>query len=204
MFKNINRKKALAIGTGVVISIIILFLTFGMIQNVFTRAGDEKPEDVVITDITQNSAKVTWTTAAETQGVIEYGTAPSALTFFAPESQKATAHSVDITLLAPSTTYYFQIKIGEEAFTNGGVPWQFTTKSEEEATTGATLSPTVSAGTATPTTTTSSPTSTTEAQSETCNETDCEAMKEKFGKGCTTQDYFKCVRKMTGTPTPAP
>lgn len=203
MFKNMNRKKALAIGLGVVISIIILLLTFGMVQNVFTRAGDEKPQDVVITDITQNSAKVTWTTTGETQGVIEYGTAPSALTFFAPESQKTTSHSVDITLLAPSTTYYFQIKIGDEANTNGGVPWQFTTKSEEESNVGPSVSPTTGATTPTPAEDTS-PTPTEAEGSQTCNETDCEAMKSKFGKGCTTQDYFMCVRKLTGTPTPTP
>jgi hypothetical protein len=45
-----------------------------------------------------------------------------------------------------------------------------------------------------------------------CNETDCAKIKEKLGKGCTTQDYFRCLRKLTPTqsltpiltPTPSP
>ncbi len=186
-------KKYFPVAIGVVLSIIILILAFGVIQNFFTRASDVRPQDVVVSDITQNSAKVVWTTGVEAQGLVEYGTSPSSLTFNAPETEKTKDHSVELTLLSAATTYYFQIKTGDKQFDNGGIPWQFTTKATQE--TQATPLPT-QAPTAIPTTLVT--------PSSTCEETDCEVIKSKLGKGCTTQDYFKCVRKLTGTPTPTP
>lgn len=32
-----------------------------------------------------------------------------------------------------------------------------------------------------------------------CDETDCEKIKEKLGKGCSTRDYFFCIKKITPT-----
>lgn len=184
-------KKFLPIGIGIVLSLIILILGFGMVQNVFTRASDVAPQDVVISEITQNSAKVSWTTAIETQSLVEYGTSPSSMTFNAPEVEKTKSHNVDITLLSPATTYHFQIRVGDKQFDNGGIPWQFTTKTVQESQ-PVNLTPS-------PAPTSASP-STSESPAGACAETDCDAIKTKLGKGCTTQDYFKCVRKLTPTP----
>lgn len=184
-------RKIVTIVIGVIISIAIVFLAFSMLQNVFTRASDVRPQDVVVSEISQNSVKVTWTTGVETQSVIEYGTSPTALNFFAPESAKTKNHSVDLTLLSQTTTYYFQIKVGDQSFDNGGIPWTFTTKAEKKTQPTA-PSPTVPPATPSPT------------ASAGCAETDCASIKSKLGKGCNTQDYFKCLRKLTGTPTPTP
>lgn len=194
MIQNNKLTKIAAIGIGVIIAILLIVMSVGLFQQVFTRASDVEPRDVVISDISENTAKATWSTGIETQGVIEYGTSPTALNFFAPESNKTKAHSVDLTLLSPSTTYYFQIRIGDKKYDNGGVPWTFTTKGKEK--------PVVP--TAKPTSATlPSPVQTIiippPAEALVCNETDCQKIKDRLGKGCTTQDYFKCIRKLTPT-----
>jgi hypothetical protein len=190
--------KIASIAIGVVLGIVVLFFGFQLFQNTFTRAGDEAPRDVVVSDITQNGSKVTWTTGQQNQGVVEYGTSPTALNFFAPETTQATAHSVDLTLLSPTTTYYFQIRIGDKKYDNGGVPWTFTTKGTDSAQPSAETSV---APTQRPVSTiiipqedasvTTAPT----AAASTCTETDCEKIKEKIGSGCDVQDYLTCKSK---------
>ena len=189
--------KIAAIVIGIIIFVGLLILTFQLIG---ARAADSEPRDVVVSNIEKNSVKLSWATGADTQGVVEYGTTPTALNFFAPEATKGKTHTLDLTLLSPNTTYYFDIRVGEKKYDNGGVPWTFTTKNPD-ATVG-TLSPT-------PTTATTSSASPTPIQTlrisdgtENCTETDCNAVKAKFGKGCSTQDYLKCISKLTATPTP--
>ena len=199
---------------GVVIAVILGIFALNM-GGVFTRASDVEPRDVVISDITQNTAKISWTTGIETQGVVEYGTTPTALNFFAPEAARTKNHLIELTLLSPQTTYYFQIRIGDKKYDNGGVPWTFTTKGTE--TQPSVVSPTVII----PTTTiqsqpqiTSTPTPIQSLEIKTkptntptafvCDETDCTKIREKLGKGCTTQDYFRCLKKLTPTPTSSP
>ncbi len=187
MIFNVNSQqkassKLLPIAIGGVISLVlVVFGYFFMFNGVIgSRASDSIPRDTVVSEISENSAKVVWATGQETQGVIEYGTSPTSLNFFAPESEKTLSHELDLTLLSPSTTYYFQIRIADKQYDNSGVPWTFTTKSPNSAT-ETSVSPTPG----------SSAHFTT---SPTCNETDCEKIKEKFFTGCDTQDYIKCIK----------
>lgn len=193
--------KIAGIAVGSLISLGVLFLGFRLFSGVFTRASDIEPRDVVVNEISQNNAKIVWSTGIETQGVVEYGTSPTAMNFFAPEGQQTRSHQVELTLLSPNTTYYFQIRIGDKKYDNGGVPWTFTTRTNERtADVSPTLSKTVN--------TTISPTpvqiieipATSESQG--CNETDCQKIKNMLGKGCTTQDYFRCLRAPTPLTTP--
>lgn len=188
-----NTKKVVTIATATVLSIIVLIMGFSLVQNVFTRAADVQPQDVVVSNVTQNSAKVEWTSGQEAQSVVEYGTSPSSLNFFAPETQKSKNHSVELTLLSPNTSYYFQIRVNDNKFDNGGIPWTFTTKGVETTQPAKVSTPTPRA--------LPSPVPTVKAS---CTETDCDQIKAKLGKGCTTQEYLKCLRKLTGTPTPTP
>ncbi len=190
--------KLASIGIGVVIAILLLVMGFKVFSGVFTRAADFEPRDVVVSNIAQNSAKLSWTTGVETQGVVEYGTSPTSLNFFAPEPQKIKTHAVDLTLLSPNTTYYFQIRIGDKKYDNGGVPWTFTTKGTEKSvvpTTTPLVNPTAKP---TPVQRLEIPVT----PRAVCDETDCTKIKEKLGKGCTTQDYFKCIKKLTPTAKP--
>ncbi len=198
-------KKITAIVIGLIVFFLLVYFGFRILGS---RAADMEPREVLITEITQNSAVISWTTGIETQGVIEYGTSATALNFFAPETQSSKNHEVTLTLLSPSTTYYFQIRVGDKKYDNGGVPWTFTTK-------GASVSNPITTSTPTGVALTSAPTQTPTPiqvldvgksgnKSPTlppCDETECEKIKLKLGKGCTTQDYFRCIRKLTTTPT---
>lgn len=190
-------KKILAIVIGLILFVVLVFAAFRIFG---TRAADLEPQDVVVSNIEKNSARLSWATGVDTQAVVEYGTSPTALNFFAPEATKGKSHSLDLTLLSPSTTYYFDIRVGDKKYDNGGVPWTFTTKGAEKSVT--TTSPTPI-----PTTAVGGNTQPTPIQSlkisdgtDGCTETDCEVIKSKLGKGCSTQDYFLCIRKLTPTP----
>ncbi len=156
---------------------------FKIFSGVFTRAADFEPRDVVISNIDKNSVKISWATGVETQGVVEYGTTPTALNFFAPEPQKTKNHTVDLTLLSPSTTYYFQIRIGDKKYDNGGVPWTFTTKGTEKSQ-PTTLSPTSTASsqptTPTPVQSLRVPDSASTTEAQACDETNCAKIKRKI------------------------
>ncbi len=162
----------------------------------FTRASSEKPENVAISDVTDSSAKISWTTGNDTSGaVVQYGSSPTTLTSFAPsDTPRGRSHSVVLTLLSTETTYYFQIVLGTSTkFDNAGVPWTFTTKSKNETTTEVLVSPTP----------TSKPKPTAlPNRSNTCKETDCEAIKAKLGDECSTQEYIRCI-KAQENPSPS-
>ena len=64
--------------------------------------------NINITDITENSAKISWTTEQPTQSRIEYGKTTSYGTTLS-HSVEETTHSMTLTSLTPSTTYHFRI-----------------------------------------------------------------------------------------------
>lgn len=188
-------KKVLAITIGLILFVVLVFAAFRIFG---TRAADLEPSDVVVSSIEKNSVRLSWATGVDTQAVVEYGTSPTALNFFAPEATKGKTHSLDLTLLSPSTTYYFDIRVGDKKYDNGGVPWTFTTKGAEKSVTTASPTPVPTTGsTAQPTPVQSLKIS---DGSEGCTETSCDAIKAKLGKGCSTQDYFLCIKKLTPTP----
>lgn len=186
-------KKISAIVIGIVIFVVLVFGYFAVFG---TRAADFEPRDVVVSNIEKNSVRATWATGVDTQGVVEYGTTPTALNFFAPEATKTKTHTIDLTLLSPNTTYYFDVRIGDTKYDNGGVPWTFTTKGAESSVVAPTTVPTQPAS--------QQPTPFQKLKisdgTEGCTETDCAKIKEKLGKGCSTQDYFLCLKKTTPTP----
>ena len=203
---SVKPAKILSIVIGVLISFLIIFMGFKLMQKVFTRASDTIPRDVVVSETTGNSAKVGWSTDQESQGVIEYGTSPTALNFYAPEASRTKIHTVDLTLLSPNTTYYFQIRIGDTKADNGGVPWTFSTKTNTNsqqqtavptsgvAPTVISVVPTMADGqpTVLPTQSVSIP-NTDSSVALTCGETDCVKICQKLtaGTGCEMSDFIK-------------
>lgn len=178
-----------ALITGIVLAIVLLIGGFFVLQTAGGRAADEEPRDVVVSDITNNSAKITFATGSRAQGVVEYGLSPTTLNLLAPESEPSTSHEVELTLLSEDTTYYFQISIGGKKYDNAGVPWTFSTSSSEAGSTNRAVPtlPTARPTQARAVSTTTSPGS--------CTETNCEKIKLLLGKGCTTQDYVKCIKR---------
>ncbi len=186
--------KIASIGIGIVISVLLLIMGAKVFSGVFTRAADFEPRDVVVSNIAENSAKLSWETGVETQGVVEYGTSPTSLNFFAPEAQKIKTHTVDLTLLSPSTTYYFQVRVGDKKYDNGGVPWTFTTKGTEKSVLPSPTSGIIPTAKPTPVQRLQVPAKSSDIL-EKCTETDCAVIKTKLGKGCDTKDYWECLKK---------
>ena len=176
-----------------------------------SRASLSKAENVTISDVSQNSARISWSTQTGTIGAVKYGTSEGALSFYAPEtvSTPSQNHSVELTLLSPGSVYYFQVQIGDEIFDNGGVSWTFSTKSKTdsgEAQGQLQPQPTQPPSTQPVTQTTLAPTPVQKIRVDSppasstvlptngpsvCTETTCDGIKAKLGQGCTGLDLAK-------------
>ncbi len=199
-----NKQKSLKVASivvGIILSVLVLIVGFGLVQKYLTHASTN-PSDVTVTDTTQNSATIKWTTEDVAQGRIEYGTSPTSTGLTVPEVASTKDHTVSLTLLSSATTYYFNLYIGDTKYDNGGVPWQFTTKSTSTDSTSS-VTPTVPVPTAPQATISAEPSPTsviTKDKPAACTENDCAAIKPLIGKGCTTADYSRCLHKVTPTP----
>ena len=180
---NIHRlPRVVSIIIGIVLSVPVIVAGVYFVQKRFSRASDYMPHDVIISKIDSTKATVSWSTDQEVQAVIEYGTSPAALVYFAPEAKKTKDHQVDLSLLTPRTSHYFQIRINNQVFDDGGSPWSFTTKGVDSGgqNTGREPTPTFGVGVITPTSTAKVVTSTPAAA---CTETDCQKIRLKLGYG---------------------
>ena len=70
---------------------------------------------VTVAPGTDNTALVTWTTDEPATSRIEYGIDPANLNLNASSAALVTSHSLNLTGLAPNTTYYYQIISVDEA-----------------------------------------------------------------------------------------
>jgi hypothetical protein len=192
-------KKFLPMIVGVLIAIPLAIGAFFLTQGALTRAGSTAPTDIIVTKITSNSAVISWTTDKESIGVVEYGTTPTQMVFFAPEATAKSQHAVELTLLQSKTPYYFVIRIGDEVYDREGVPYTFSTKGDDTATPPNTtqINPPRAEPTALPVT------PKTKLVISNCPVTDdCALIQSKFGKGgCSTQDYILCLKKQSGSGT---
>jgi len=114
----------------------IFFLTIGLAIGVVLinnkqifrlRASPEiTPKDVRISNITESSFTVSWTTDKETQGFIRWGENDTSLNKTQVGASLATSftHSLTITGLTASNTYYFKINSEGTDFDNNGIVWQ--------------------------------------------------------------------------------
>lgn len=122
-----------------IIGILILFISvpgaiFVLKQQTVFKLGaqtTDKPENVNVSNITEKTATITWTTQKATQGVISYGLSATNLTLIQPENAPAINHQVTLNNLLPENTYFFVIKISDKTFDNNGQPFTFTTKAKE-------------------------------------------------------------------------
>jgi hypothetical protein len=177
--------KLIGIGVGLVLSFLLLTaISTAYMSGIFVSATNDSPTELIIRNVTDTAAQIYWSTQSETQGLVQYGTNPTELSLISPEVIGGKEHIVDLTLLKPNTTYYFNLRIGDKVFDNGGTPWTFATKLPG----GADSTSTDSA----PEAEVTSPANT----SPTCPETDnCAVIRERLGQGCTTADYSKCLQK---------
>lgn len=165
--------RLLGIGVGLMLSLLLLTAaSTAYISGIFVSANNDAPQELIVRNVTNNTAQLYWSTQNETQGLIQYGTNPSELTLIAPEVIGGREHVIDLNLLRPQTTYYFNLKIGDTVYDNDGLPWTFATKSDTTFE------------------------NTDAVESSTCpNTNDCQVIKSMLGKGCETADYVSCMQK---------
>jgi hypothetical protein len=143
MKKKINVKSLVVFGVlGVVMVLVVLAV--GQVKTFMSGAtsGVEPQSVTTVSGDDGKSAVINWISDKESISKIEYGTTAASLVLMSAESSAVTNHSVSLTSLRPSTTYYFRIKVGEDVFDNGGIPYTFKTKAD---TTLVTVTPTVTA-----------------------------------------------------------
>lgn len=129
---------------GVVLLVVMALLVIGVTQIrtlMSGAAGGVEPSGVTAIPGTDGkTAVITWASDKESIGKVEYGATAASLVLMAAETTETLAHSVSLTSLRPDTTYYYHIRVGEEVFDNGGIPYSFKTKSDATAVTS--ISPT--------------------------------------------------------------
>jgi hypothetical protein len=121
-----------------VLGIIILLL--GIFAGVFSlrnaqifkigASPDVSPKDIRISNITDTSATISWTTDKAASGFVAWGPSQSDTSKVAQEdttSQKYFSHNISLSGLSANTNYFYKINSDGTNFDNGGIPWQFTT-----------------------------------------------------------------------------
>jgi hypothetical protein len=122
--------------------LVVFILLIGVFAGVFFlntkqvfkigASGSAQPKDVKISNISDNSATVSWTTDSQTSGFLVWGESEGALSKVGQENandEKLITHSISLSGLKPGTDYFFKINSQGNSFDNNGVPWEFTTGS---------------------------------------------------------------------------
>lgn len=124
--------------------IVLVILIIGVVVSVFLvrnpqifrlgASGEITPKDVRITNITESSLTVSWTTDKETSGAVSYGKSEALGKTVLNETEGQTfIHSAVLTGLDSNTKYFIKINSSDTLFDNNGIPW--------EASTGPVLTP---------------------------------------------------------------
>lgn len=121
----------------VVLLVVMVLLVIGITQiRSFMSGAAGGVEPIGVAAVPANDGKtavITWTSDKESIAKVEYGATPASLVLMSAETVQTASHNVSLTSLRPDTTYYYRIRVGEEVFDNGGVPYSFKTKSDTSA-----------------------------------------------------------------------
>lgn len=119
--------------------IALIILALGAAAGVFSISSkkifklgaspDTTPKNVRVTNITDSSFTVSWTTAKETASFLKWGTSQSVQDTIATDeiAKQGFLHSTNVSGLTASEIYYFTIFSGENEYDNNGNPWQANT-----------------------------------------------------------------------------
>jgi hypothetical protein len=141
--KKVNVKSLVIFGVlGVVMVLVVLAVSQVRTFMSGAASGVEPQSVTTVSGDDGKSVVVSWISDKESISKVEYGTTAASLVLMSAESSAVTNHSVSLTSLRPATTYYFRIRVGEDVFDNGGIPYTFKTKAD---TTLVTVTPTVAA-----------------------------------------------------------
>ncbi len=129
--KKINKIPTLL---GIVILLVGTFagVFFLNMNQVFRIGADAQsaPQDIRISNISDTSATLSWTTPKETANFVIWGDSAGSVSKVEKETendQKFFNHSVNLTGLKPNSNYFFKINSDGTTYDNQNIPWQFTT-----------------------------------------------------------------------------
>lgn len=130
-------KKDLVLGlVALVMGILGLFGSFFLVLRQVDFSGQsapgEVPQQVKLTNLTQNSASISWVTNDQVSAAVEYGLRSdleSSLSTFDDRGGNITSkiHHVTLKNLKPGSAYYFHLTSGSSTFDNQGKPYVFST-----------------------------------------------------------------------------
>ena len=126
------------------IIILIVGLVAGVIlvnmrQGLESKAGpSESPKNLKISNLNSSTFSVSWTTDTPLTGLIKYSEDPAKIVTPAGDvrdqisgtSQSYNSHTVNVSGLSPSTTYYFLIVSGSGTYDDNGKPFQVRTNTQ--------------------------------------------------------------------------
>jgi hypothetical protein len=130
--------KKIKIPTLLGILVITLGLSFSIIlvnqRQLFSpRAKSQNPpKNIQISNITNSSVTITWTTQDRSECFVIWGKNKNSLDKTAIEETEPNSytHSVTINNLEPGITYYFKINSGNNLYDKNGLPWEFKTATQ--------------------------------------------------------------------------
>jgi hypothetical protein len=129
-FKMKGKGKAKSLIIILILVLVGVLAVFGLntAKDMFSSAaGGAEPTGVKV-EAQSNAATISWTSQKEVMAVLQYGTTPASLLLRALETNPSTTHQVAISPLKSATTYYFNIRVGDEVYDNGGIPYSFKTE----------------------------------------------------------------------------
>jgi len=124
--------------------IVLVILILGIIIGVFLvrnrqifrlgASGEKAPKDVRVTNVSESTLSVSWTTDSEITGFVKWGESKNSLgETTSAETGTANVHSATMTGLKTKTSYFFTINSGGVDFDNNGVLWEAQTAAEATA-----------------------------------------------------------------------
>ncbi len=132
--KDMKKKNNIPTILGVAILLVGVFAGVFLLnmRQIFKIGADTSvsPKDIRVSNISDTLATISWTTDKETSGFVSWGESQGSVGNIETESednQKFFTHTVTISGLKASGTYYYKISSDGTNFDNGGIPWQFTT-----------------------------------------------------------------------------
>jgi len=131
--------KKINLKTIVIVVVMLVVIVLGVVAvtqaKIFMSGATSDIEPTNVSAVSSEDGKtatVTWTSEKESIAKVEYGTTAASLVLMTADSAATTNHSLTLNQLRPATNYYYRIRIGDEVFDNGGMPYMFKTKGESD------------------------------------------------------------------------
>jgi len=105
-----------------------------------TSTSETAISGILVTNVTENSFSIVWSSADSEEGSVLWGTTAGNLTGEARDSRDSMlsrspyyVHHVSVGNLIPETTYYYTLKSGTTEYANSGIPYQITLPATEDS-----------------------------------------------------------------------